>query len=137
MDDIIQQLSDALAEKEFARIIYTILPKLLREEDEKKVTVSEMTTQRAAEILETLKNELFSWDSKSDQDYQEALGIAISCLSRIASEECAQVVKCYECRFQNTCDHTIRIVPRNRNGGSVHGNLHSCHYGERKDDPYV
>ena len=53
MDDIIQQLSDALAEKEFARIIYTILPKLLREEDEKKVTVSEMTTQRAAEILET------------------------------------------------------------------------------------
>lgn len=38
--------------------------------------------------------------------------------------------RCGECKYRNTCDHTVRIIPKRAgHRGCLHGNLHGCEYG--------
>jgi hypothetical protein len=45
-----------------------------------------------------------------------------------------EVVRCEECKFQDTCKRVIEIMPRQAQMGYLRGNLHYCEYGERRVD---
>lgn len=46
----------------------------------------------------------------------------------------SRVVWCHECKYSDSCDHTIRIIPGTKTTGWLHGNLHCCTYGVRRAD---
>jgi hypothetical protein len=48
--------------------------------------------------------------------------------------DAVKVVRCTECKFQDTCKRVIEIMPRQAQMGYLRGNLHYCEYGERRVD---
>lgn len=44
------------------------------------------------------------------------------------------VVRCKDCRFLNTCNRTIELIPRQAQIGYLRCVVHSCEYGERRSD---
>lgn len=46
----------------------------------------------------------------------------------------AKQVHCADCAYQETCKRTLEIYPRQDRMGYLHAIVHSCEYGERKDN---
>lgn len=78
--------------------------------------------------LEALKATLKRVKWLSDADGLAAVQL-VSTAPTIDPIHAAGGCYCRECKYRNTCDHTIRIVPGGPEKGCLHGNLHGCEYG--------
>lgn len=52
----------------------------------------------------------------------------------MAKQSLTPVVRCIDCRYSNTCNRTIELIPRQAQIGYLRCVVHSCEYGERRAD---
>lgn len=67
-------------------------------------------------------------DGKADQRLelmQEAFDMAKSTM--------APVVRCENCKYKDTCNRTLELIPRQAQVGYLRAVVHFCEYGERRD----
>lgn len=63
-----------------------------------------------------------------------ALDLTISVMKAAPAVDAVEVVRCIDCRYLKTCNRTIELIPRQAQIGYLRCVVHSCEYGEWRDD---